>query len=258
MLRALLYGLVAALSVALTVLVVAPAQWVASAIGRASGERILLADATGSVWAGRAAVVLSAGEGSTAMRVGLPELLSWRLAPWPLLAGTVDLTLTHPSALLQPLRLRADLGGRVELLATTLRLPASLLVGLGAPFNTIKPGGLVSLSWQRLEWQRGRLNGDFAGEWQFASSALTPVAPFGHYRLQAAGGYPGTRLHLSTLSGPLELTGDGTIDAEGRLRFSGRARAAPEADATTKIQLTGLVSLLGRRDGDSAILSLGP
>ena len=257
MLRGLLHALVAALSVAATAVVMAPAQWVASAIGRATGERIVLAEAKGSVWRGQASVVLSPGEDAGIARIGLPETLSWQLSPWKLVAGTVDLTLTHPSALLQPLQLRADLSGRVELLASTVRLPAAVLAGLGAPFNTIKPGGVISLAWQRLEFHRGRMQGDVIGEWRFASSALTTVAPFGHYRLLAEGGFPGTRLTLTTLSGPLELVGDGTIDEQGNFRFAGRARAQPGADASARAQLAGLVLLLGRRDGDSAVLSLG-
>ncbi len=257
MLRGVLYALIAAVSVGATALVFGPAQWVASAVSRATGERIVLAEATGSIWRGQATVVLSPGQDASIARVSLPESLSWRLSPWRLLTGTVDLTLSHPSALLQPMQMRANVAGRVELGATRVRLPASLLVGLGAPFNTIRPGGLLSLNWQRLELERGRMQGDLVGEWQFATSALTPVAPFGHYRLMVEGGFPNTRLKLLTLSGPLELTGDGTISEGGRLRFSGRARAASSADAATKTQLSGLVSLLGRRDGDSAILSFG-
>lgn len=257
MLRGLLYALVAVASVIGTALAVAPAQWMASAIAQATGDRIILAEAGGSVWNGRAGVVLAPGQDSGIARISLPEPLSWKLSPWRLLAGAVDLTLTHPSALLQPLQVHAGISGRVDLLATTVRLPAGVLAGLGAPFNTIRPGGFISVSWQRLELQGGRLQGDLVGEWQFASSALTSVAPFGHYRLLAAGGYPGTRLQLLTLSGPLELTGDGTIDATGGLRFSGRARPVPGTDPSTRAQLAGLVLLLGRRDGDSAILSFG-
>lgn len=257
MLRGLSYALVAIASVGATVLMLGPAQWVASAVAQVTGERIVLAEASGSMWRGRAVVVLSPGGEKPAARVALPESLSWQLSPWRLLTGVIELTLSHPSALEQPLRLHADLSGHVELGAASLRLPASVLVGLGAPFNTVKPGGLLSLRWQQLEIRRGGMQGDIAGEWQFASSALTTVAPFGHYRLQAVGGYPNTRLTLSTLSGPLELTGDGTIDESGRLQFMGRARTASGADAATKAQLAGLVSLLGRRDGDSAILSFG-
>jgi general secretion pathway protein N len=257
MLRGLAFVLVALASVLATALAMAPAQWVASAIAQATGDRVLLAEAAGSVWNGRAFVVLAPGRDSGSMRFSLPEPLSWQLSPWRLLSGSADLTLVHPSALSQPLQLQADLSGRVRLAASTVRLPASVLAGLGAPFNTLRPGGIISLSWQRLDLHEGRLQGDLAGEWQFASSALTPVSPFGHYRLLATGGYPGTRLQLLTLSGPLELTGDGTIDATGGLRFNGRARPAPDIDPSTRAQLACLVLLLGRRDGDSAILSFG-
>lgn len=257
MLRGLLMAFVAVLSIGATVVTIAPAQWVASAISRLTGERVVLAEARGSLWQGQASVVLSPGEDAGIARIGLPEPLSWRLSPWKLLAGTAELTMSHPSALAQPLQLRADLTGRIELLATTARLPASLLAGLGAPFNTIRPGGVISLSWQRLVFQHGRMQGDLIGEWRFATSTMTTVEPFGDYRLLAEGGFPGTRLTLSTLSGPLELTGDGTIDEQGNFRFAGRARAKSGVDASTRAQLAGLVLLLGRRDGDSAILSLG-
>lgn len=257
MLRGIVYALVALVSLAATALYLAPAEWLASVVAHATHNRVVLAEATGSLWRGRATVVLSPGEGAAIARVSLPESLTWRLSPGRLLIGTIDVTLSHPSALLQPLHLRANFSGRVIMDGTTVRLPAGLLVGLGAPFNTIKPGGLISLNWQRLEFGGGRLQGDLVGEWQFASSTLTPVAPFGHYRLLAEGGFPNTRLKLLTLSGPLELTGNGTIDEASRLRFSGRARAMPGADAQTKAQLAGLVSLLGRRDADSAILSFG-
>ena len=255
--RVLLFALIALIAVSVTALAIGPAQWVASAVARATGGRILLAEATGTIWRGQATVVFSPGD-KEAARVSLPEPLSWNLSPWRLLTGAIELTLNHPSALLEPLRVQSHLfSGDAQLGTGRLRLPASLLVGLGAPFNTIKPGGLLSLQWQRLEIERGRMRGDIVGEWQFATSTLTTVAPFGHYRLLAEGGFPNMRLKLLTVSGPLELTGDGTIDQGGRLRFAGRARAESSADASIKAQLAGLVSLLGRRDGDAAILSLG-
>lgn len=257
MLRWIAYAVIALLAIVATALLMAPAQWLASAVHRGTGSRVELAEATGSVWRGQATLVLSPGGDAGIARVSLPERLSWQLAPWRLLSGTAQLTLSHPSALLQPLSVQAHIGGRIEVGPTTLRLPAAVLVGLGAPFNTLKPGGLLTVNWQRLEMQQGRLQGDIVSEWQFASSALTPVAPFGHYRLSANGGFPGTRLNLLTITGPLELTGNGTIDEGGRLRFSGLARAASSADPSTKAQLSGLVSLLGRRDGDTALLSIG-
>lgn len=252
------FVLVALLAVVGTVAALAPAQWAAAAVRDVTAGRIDLAETTGSLWQGEATVVLASGTGPGAARASLPERLSWRLSPWQLLLGTVDLTVAHPSALAQPLTVRVPLGGTTVIGATTLRLPASLLVGLGAPFNTLRPGGQLSINWNRLQVEPGKLTGTINAEWQFASSALTPVTPFGHYRLTTDGPYPGMRLLLSTLTGPLELTGNGTIDAGGRLRFEGIARPAPGTDPAVKNQLAGLISLLGpRRDSESATLKFG-
>jgi general secretion pathway protein N len=247
-------GVVAAVA---TVAALAPAQWAAHALHAFTAGRVELADATGTIWNGSATVVLAPGNSRTDARTALPDPLSWHLSLWPLLSGTVELTLLHPSALAAPLRVSAYMDGRVQLGAATLRLPAAMLVGLGAPWNTVRPGGTVSVHTDGLEVTRGHCQGSLVGEWEYASSALTPVAPIGHYRLQTSGEYPGTRLLLQTISGPLELTGSGTIAEGGRLRFEGVARPLAAADPATKTQLAGLISLLGRRDGDAAILSFG-
>jgi general secretion pathway protein N len=257
MLRLAGLALVVLLAVLGTVLALAPAQWAAGAVRSATGGRVDLAETQGSLWNGQATLVLASGSEPGAARASLPERLSWRLSPWQLLIGTVDLTLTHPSALTQPLAVRIAPGSPVQLGATTLRLPATLLVGLGAPWNSIRPGGVVSVSWDRLVIDGGRMSGGLSAEWQFASSTLTPVSPFGHYRLQTNGQFPGTQLELQTISGPLELTGSGTIAEGGRLRFQGIARPQAGTDPAIKTQLTGLLSLLGRRDGDNAILNIG-
>jgi general secretion pathway protein N len=255
--RWIAFALVAVLSIAATVALLAPAQWAAGALRSASGGRLDLAGASGSLWRGSAILVVSAGAAGSA-RASLPEPLSWQLSPWALFTGTLDLTLSHPSALAQPLVLRASPGSPAVLGATTLRLPATLLSGLGAPWNTIQPGGLLTVSWDRLLLSRAALQGQIVAEWQFASSALTPVSPFGHYRLTTGGQFPGTTLQLQTLSGPLELTGTGRIDAGPRLSFDGVARPLAGTDASIKTQLTGLISLLGpRRDSESVFLKSG-
>jgi general secretion pathway protein N len=255
--RPLLYLLAAVVVLIVTVLVLAPAQWASGAVRSATNGRVDLAEARGTLWNGSAVVVLSAGDAGSA-RASLPERLSWQLSPWALPVGELDLVLTHPSALSQPLAVRAPLaGGTTTLGATTLKLPASLLVGLGAPWNTVRPGGILTLNWDRLQIASGRINGNFSAEWQYASSALTPVSPMGHYRLTTNGVWPGTQLELLTISGPLELKGSGTIPEGGRLRFTGRAQAQAGTDPGVKAQLTGLISLLGRRDGDGALLNFG-
>jgi len=257
--RKALFVLAAVAGLLATALFVAPAQWIASALNDATDGRIELAEASGTAWNGSAVLVLAPSSDPTASRATLPERLSWRLSPWSLTIGQFDLTITHPSALAQPLAVRAPLfgGGRTTLSATTLRLPASLLVGVGAPWNTIRPGGILLVNWDRLQIGSDRIQGNFSAEWQYASSALTPVSPMGHYRLQTNGVWPGTQLNLLTISGPLELKGSGTIAAGGRVRFTGRAQAMAGTDPGVKAQLTGLISLLGRRDGEGALLNFG-
>jgi general secretion pathway protein N len=255
--RSLGYAILALVVAGLTAAVVAPAQWLAPAVRAATGGRVEIADAQGSVWRGSAVVVVGSG-GESGTPVSLPDRLSWSISPLALVAGNLDVTASHPFALSQPLTIRAPLltPGPAAVAAATLRLPASVLTGLGAPWNTVRPGGILQLSWDRLMVSNAGVEGTFSGEWQSASSALTPVSPMGHYRLNAEGSRP-MRLELQTVSGPLELSGSGTIDDRGHLRFRGRAQAKPDVEPAIKSQLAGLISLLGRRDGDGAILSLG-
>jgi general secretion pathway protein N len=247
-------GLLATL---VTATALAPAQWADDAMRTLSDGRVELAEATGTIWNGSATLVLSSGAPGDRTRASLPDQLSWHLSPWSLVSGTVELTLRHPSALIAPVRVSAYADGRVELGAATLRLPAAILTGLGAPWNTVRPGGLISLQTDGVQFARGQCRGTLTADWEHASSALTPVSPIGHYRLQTSGQYPGIRLQLQTISGPLELEGSGTIVEGPRLRFQGIARAQGTADQATRTQLTGLISLLGRREGDAAILSFG-
>ncbi len=58
----------------------APAQWLADALHQASAQRLLLADARGSLWTGSAVLVLTGGAGSRDA-AALPGRLHWRLRP---------------------------------------------------------------------------------------------------------------------------------------------------------------------------------
>jgi general secretion pathway protein N len=233
----------------------APARWLAAAVYQASGERVQLLDPRGSVWQGSAQLVLSGGEGSRDA-MALPGQVGWRLATaW----NGVVAHVTADCCARQALQLRATPAGwggmRLTLSNGQSQWPASLLVGLGTPWNTVQPQGQLVASTEDFyaEWIEGRLT--LSGRVQLdavrISSRLSTLQPMGSYRLTLQGGATPT-LRLDTLEGSLQLTGEGRWVGR-RLRFEGIASAAPErVDA-----LSNLLNIIGRRNGARAIIKVG-
>ena len=246
----------AVLGLVLVLVLAAPARWLAAVVAQASGGRVLLAEPAGRVWAGSARLVLTGGEGSRD-RAALPGRLQWRLSPaFGALAATVSADCCTPPDAPLRLRLSARWDGAALTLADGLsHWPAAVLAGLGTPFNTIEPEGELNLATQGLgaQWQAGRLQlaGSATLTARQLSSRLSTLRPMGSYQLVLQGG-PDIGVTLSTLEGRLQLSGSGHWVGT-RLRFQGEARAAPGLQA----QLANLLNILGRREGDRAVLSIG-
>ena len=174
-------------------LLYAPAQWLANALQQASGQRLLLAEARGSLWDGSAVLVLTGGAGSRDA-AALPGRLSWQLRPtWQglqlsarqpcCLTGTLQLrwsptwsgyTLTFDGPALRQGSGAAVLGANSPAQATTPaavpipyggmntnsargsigQWPASWLAGLGTPWNTLQLGGALQLASPGLRLQQ--------------------------------------------------------------------------------------------------------
>ncbi len=235
--------LAAVLAAALTVVVRAPAAWLGDWLQ--SHGRLRLVDARGTLWNGSAMLGLSDGRQITLV----PGRVAWRLELGALVSGRVAARLAHPW-LAAPLSLSLG-AGTTALSAGSAELPAAALAVLGAPFNTLRPGGALELRWSDFELRGGALAGELRVDWRAAQSALSTVAPLGDYRLSVRGEGDRARLRLDTLSGPLHLQGNGSLGA-GRLRFEGLASAEPQMRAA----LNGLLGVLGPRAGDNAVLSL--
>lgn len=278
----------------LALLMFAPAAWVASAVSRASGGHLMLAEARGSWWQGDAVVVLSGGPGSREAWT-LPGRIGWTLG----LQGLQPvLTLRQPCCLAGEMALRLEPGiGRVgmALMPSTSggsppanvpaaapttapttapaspaaspgtigpaqaigQWPAAWLTALGTPWNTLKPAGLVRLSAQRLRIERAegrwRLSGSLAADFVAMSSSLSTLPSLGSYRVEVSGDAAGVAsLALRTVEGPLLLSGQGQWTG-GRLRLRGEARAAAGQEAA----LNNLLNLIGRRQGERALIAIG-
>ena len=234
-------ALAAILAATLTAAVRAPAAWVGDWL-QAQG-RLRLVDARGTVWSGSAMIGLSDGRQVTL----IPGRLSWTIGLAAIATGRVTADVSHP-ALAAPLAVSLS-AQSVALKAGQAELPAALLAALGAPFNTVRPGGALSLRWTDVELKGGTLAGDLQIDWREAQSALSTVAPLGSYRLQVTGAGDTARLQLDTLRGPLRLQGSGTVKG-GRVSFKGLASADPDM----RPALIGLIGVLGPRVGDQALL----
>jgi general secretion pathway protein N len=240
--------------------VFAPATWLAGAAASATDQRVQLADARGSVWSGSAVVVLTGGPGSRDASA-LPGRLEWSLGFKGL---GFDLRLRHACCLNDTVNLLLKPGlGRVSASLAAKpdwigQWPAAFLSGYGTPWNTLQLGGSLRLlsSGLKLEWVQGRwiVDGQADIDILQVSSRASTLDPLGSYRFSIAGSAGGpTQLHLSTLAGVLQLTGDGTAGANG-VRFRGEARAAPDADASP---LNNLLNIIGRRNGAVSVISIG-
>jgi general secretion pathway protein N len=237
--------LVAALAIVLTVLAVvvirAPAAWVADAV--AARTKLRLVDARGTVWRGSALVGVSNGHETTL----LPGRLEWTVTG--VRSGRLWARLSH-DWLAAPLIVGLGTPG-LHFAKGAARLPAAVLAAAGAPFNTLRPGGVLELRWTEADLSGTALNGELQIDWRDAQSALSPVVPLGSYRLRVAGTAGPPSLELQTLAGPLEMRGSGKMEGS-HIRFRGVAAVQRDMQPA----LNGLLGLLGMRSGDKVLLAI--
>ena len=272
-----------------------PASLVAHELSVATSQHLQLAEVEGTVWHGSGLTVLTGGTDSHEPPSVLPTRVEWRVRPhW----NGLSLHLTQDCCLPQGLEIafvrglnawRVTIGGSgfaaeenggaaskagtfgnravVADAATPIgEWPASLLVGLGFPANTLQPNGRLTLTAQNLAFAirggRARMLGHAQLEIRQASSRITTLDTLGSYRLvldadPTTEATPGTgadrtRLTLTTLEGSLILDGTSELGPNG-LRFRGTAKAAPGS----KNALNNLLNIIGRRNGALSAISIG-
>lgn len=244
----------------LALLLGAPAHWVASALDQLSEGRVRLDNAKGTFWQGRARLTLTSGfQGRDAMR--LPGWFHWQLGLG--LRGPsmrIDFDCCSSEPLMWTTSAGFD-GIHLSLAdqATSSQWPIELLAGLGAPWNTIQADGQMQVQTRAfsLLWAQGRVQWYGKAQIQLnnISSRLSTLSPMGSYAIDISGSSTGTatpEVNLSTIQGPLQLTGHGKWVGH-RLRFTGQA----SADSGFEDVLNNLLNVVGRRNGNRSILSIG-
>jgi len=212
----------------------APATLVDAQLARASAGRLRLAGAEGTLWSGAGWIEVRDADG----RAGIARRIAWRVLPESMLrarlAAEVEMDQTA-----KPFLLTMSLS-RIEIAQAGITVPAAAL-GLGVPrLAPLRLTGEVRVSIPRLSLERGRMDGDVTLQWRAAGSALTPVSPLGEYELRLVATGAAVHATLSTLEGPLQLTGEGDWSGGAPPRYLATAKVpAPQQE-----QLAPLLRLI--------------
>ncbi|MET3105490.1 general secretion pathway protein N [Oxalobacteraceae bacterium GrIS 2.11] len=229
--------------VLLTIVAFAPASWLDIVLEKQTDGRFALGDVQGSIWNGSAFVGVAANKTGDLTPL-LPGRFAWHLSPI-LLLGQIELEVRNEASLQGPVNITGNLR-QVQISPGGLILPSERLSGLGAPLNTVKPTGTITLSWDQLEMtlleKQLEINGAMKLNMQEIASALSPIKPLGSYVMNFVWHGQAADIELKTVQGPLMLSGKGGL-TQGRLQFSGQA----EAQDGQEDQLANLLNLLGQR-----------
>ena len=239
---------ITALSVVLAIcLSQIPATSLASLVDSQSACRVVLHKSIGTIWSGSAAIGFSEPDevsGSCRVPVALTERFTWK-TQCSLMDGRCLVEMNFVS-LHKPLIATISLN-QIKIAAGEMTLPASILEALGNPWSTLRPRGQLMAQWGDL--QKGS---DAVGTVRLninnLSSPISAVKPLGSYEIKANLAQAGASFVIDTTAGPLLLNGKGELGAKDGtgMHFLGSARATPGAEDS----LIGLLSLLGKKDGD--------
>ena len=207
---------------AATLIVLAPASLIDARLEQASGGRLRLAEAQGSLWAGSGWIEVREAGG----RSGIAKRVAWRVLPESLLRARLVAELQLERAD-KPFRLALSFS-RIEIADANIDLPVAAL-GLGLPkLAPFRLTGEVRVDIPRLSLGRGKADGDATLRWRAAGSALTPISPLGDYEVHFKAVGPAVHAELRTLSGPLQLDGKGAWANGAAPSFLATARVPPQ------------------------------
>ncbi len=211
-----------ALAFLLTLLISAPASFLDLGLQHATQGRVLLANATGTVWNGSATPALRTQDGRF---ITLP-FLHWEIALPSLFTGKIQARLlwndqSPASATEAVISLN-----QVELHHALFQLPARALAEASPLLKPAQFRGQLQIQGDHIVFSNRGMEGIASVDWRQASSALSAIAPLGDYHLALNGSGNSIHIGLTTTSGILVLEGDGNWLAGHGLEFHGKARAS--------------------------------
>ena len=231
-------ALLVVLAYAAFLVAMAPARWALAHL--ALPPEVAISNVHGTVWNGTASVA--------ARSYGPIAEVRWRFLPAQLVGARLAFALDGAGS---GLRARGEVSRRVggiEARGVMARADAAVLASLVPLAAAWSPQGVVTIDAPVLAWDGGTARGTARAEWRDASLAISDVRPLGSYRFDIAADGGPARIAVTTLEGPLRISGHGTFAPPGALAFSGEARAEGNSAAA----LEPLLNLLGPRRPDGA------
>jgi general secretion pathway protein N len=201
--RLLLAGLLLLVLVA-TYLVMLPATWMDALLQRASQGAFTMTATQGTLWRGEGSLqaLLPSGEAVTLVPV------RWHIVAAELLS--LKLHLKAQSARDDKPVLDVVLGqGEAYIQQAKLDLPAALLGLLSPTLREASLSGQLALQVDELRIENSHAAGKAQAYWKGAGSSLSRIRPLGNYVLVMNGKGDGMDFNLSTMGGPLTLSGSG-------------------------------------------------
>ena len=225
------------LGIVLVYLFMLPATWMDAVLQRASQGTLAMTGTKGTLWRGEGNLqaLLPSGEAVTLVPV------SWTIAAGELLA--LKLHITAQSTRDNTPVLNATLrSGETYIQKARLELPAALLGVLSPTLQAAALSGQLALQANELRFDRDHAAGKARAYWKAAGSSLSRVRPLGNYLLDLSGKGDGLDFHLTTMRGPLTLTGTGGWRPGKHPDI--RVTATPEQGA--RQDLAPLLRMMGR------------
>ncbi|TXT21052.1 MAG: proteinral secretion pathway protein N [Gallionellaceae bacterium] len=208
----------------LALLITAPASLLDHYLQNATGGRLVLSNAGGTIWSGSATPALRP---QTGYALAL-QPLRWEVAMRPLLGGKIAVRLQWDVSPAAPPMSAVVSFDRAELHQARLLLPARIIEEASPALKPARLHGQLQIQGEKIALSKNGIEGGVTVDWLRAGSAFSSVDPLGDYRLTLSGAGDHVRIGLATISGKLLLEGQGSWSVARGLEFRGRAQASPE------------------------------
>lgn len=221
-----------------------PAEVVARLVAERSQNSVFLVNPQGTAWDGSAASVIVS---SPIDQTSIPEI-RWHARLDRLVRGQLAAELHAAS---DSKALVATTPSSITLEKASITLPANLLAVVAPALSIWRPTGELKLDTAHFTIGKDGADGQATLLWQHAGTSLSRVQPLGNYSVSIMGKKDAAQFVVSTLSGPLQINGQGTWRNKTDWEFNGQAQATQGKQAA----LDDLLKLFARRkEGDNYFL----